>query len=170
MKTKPADAVSLLVNEPREVPALSLIFGYGPMIPFAFGAALAWFGPEPWRIRTIELTLLWGSVIITFLAGVRRGVSFRTMGGPTVSQIATMLGLFIVGSVALLLTLAKFWGASALLLALACTSVAVLYPIAARSGEAPLFFAKLRPPQMLIPIISLLALAALAHRAAVIPT
>jgi hypothetical protein len=164
MSTKPAPAVSIRVDEPREVPPLSLILGYGPMLPFVVGAGLTWFGPPAWRSAAVEGTLLWGSAIITFLAGVRRGVSFRTMGGPTVRQIATMFWLFCAGSAALLLTVTGRWSASAVLLAVAYASVGVLDPIAARAGEAPLFFAKLRPSQMLIATICLVALAALAFR------
>jgi hypothetical protein len=158
--SKPDDAVSILVNEPREVPTLSVIFGYGPMIPFAGGAILAWVLPEPWRTIFFDLTVFWAVGICTFLAGVRRGVSFRTMGGPKLSQILTMLWLFCAGMIALLLW-SVAWGRSAVtLLAVAYASIAILDPIAARNGEAPLFFAKLRPIQMIIPVVSLLAIIA----------
>ena len=36
----------------------------------------------------------------------------------------------------------------------------ILDPIAARDGQAPLFFARLRPPQMAIAVASLVALLA----------
>ncbi len=103
MAVKPDDAVAMVVTEPREVPALSLLLGYGPMLPFAGGALAAWLGPAPWRSPAIDLSILWGCAILCFLSGVRRGVSFRTMGGPTVTQIATMLWLFCAGGGALLL-------------------------------------------------------------------
>lgn len=155
---RPDDAVSILVTEPREVPTLSVVFGYGPMIPFAGGALLAWVLPEPWRAVFFDLTVFWGVGICTFLAGVRRGVSFRTMGGPTKSQIGTMLWLFCAGMIALLLWATGWFRSALLLLAAAYASIGVLDPIAAHHGEAPLFFAKLRPTQMVIPVVSLLAL------------
>jgi hypothetical protein len=46
--------------------------------------------------------LPWGSAILIFLGGVRRGLSFRTPGGPTKAQIATMFWLFGLGLLALL--------------------------------------------------------------------
>jgi hypothetical protein len=66
-----------------------------------------------------------------------------------------MLWLFGLGLAAILLMPGT--------LAVACLivgylSVAVLDPIAARRSEAPLFFARLRPAQMAIPVLSLLAL------------
>jgi hypothetical protein len=154
---KPDDAVSILVTEPREVPTLSVILGYGPMVPFAGGALLAWVLPEPWAAIFFHLTIFWGVGICTFLSGVRRGVSFRTMGGPTAAQIGTMLWLFCAGMIALLLWAVGWNRTAAVLLALAYASIGVLDPIAARKGEAPLFFARLRPTQMVIPVVSLLA-------------
>jgi hypothetical protein len=116
----------------------------------------------------MDATILWGCAILTFLAGVRRGVSFRTPGGATFAQIATMLWLFLIG-------LAALWAfvlgggqraagatfASLALLLVGYVSLGVLDPLAARRGEAPLFFARLRPVQMLIPLASLAALLAL---------
>lgn len=156
--TRPDDTVSLRVTEPREVPALSLVLGYGPMLPFVGGAALAWICPDPWRMVLFNLVVFWAVAICTFLAGVRRGVSFRTVGGPTVSQIATMMWLFCAGLGSLVLWSFGEARWSLPLLAVAFFSIGILDPIAARKGEAPLFFAKLRPPQMILPVVGLLAL------------
>lgn len=164
MTSKPDDAVSILVTEPREVPWLSVVFGFGPMIPFVGGAALAWADLAPGRGTWIDLTMFWAASICTFLSGVRRGVSFRTMGGPTPAQIATMLWLFCAGSGALVLWWLHRPAVALGLLAAAYLSIAVLDPIAARSGQAPLFFARLRPVQMVFPVASLLALLVLVLR------
>lgn len=158
MSAKTEPAVSILITEPREVPWLSVIFGYGPMLPFAVGAALAWIGVTPGRAVWIDLTLFWAASICTFLSGVRRGVSFRTMGGPTLRQMLTMIWLFSAGSGALVLWWTGHEALAVGLLALAYATIGVLDPIAARAGEAPLFFARLRPVQMIIPVVSLLAL------------
>ncbi len=89
---------------------------------------------------------------------MRRGVSFRQPGGATVVQILTMLALYGLGLVALV---ASVMGEA--VLALSClivgyAAVAVLDPIAARTSEAPLHFARLRPFQMPIAVVSLAAL------------
>ena len=69
-----------------------------------------------------------------------------------------MFGLFGLGFLALLsASLGQTVAALALLIA-GFTAVAILDPIAARTGEAPLFFARLRPLQIPIAILSLCAL------------
>ncbi|WP_019906317.1 DUF3429 domain-containing protein [Methylobacterium sp. 77] len=158
---RPDDRRTLTVSEPRAIPWLSIVFGYGPMLPFAFGAAFAWWRRDDLGDAILYLTILWGCAILLFLSGVRRGVSFRTEGGPSFTQIATMIGLFSLGFVALLAaSLGQTVTALALLIA-GFTAVAILDPVAARSGEAPLFFARLRPTQIPIAILGLCALLAL---------
>jgi hypothetical protein len=152
---------TITAYEPRETPWLSVVFGFGPMLPFAAGAASAWLlGGDP-RELALTLTILWGCAILLFLSGVRRGVSFRTEGGPTVLQIATMLGLFCLGFAALLATTFGWTNTALALLIAGYGLIAVLDPIAAARGEAPLFFARLRPLQIPIAILSLGALLAL---------
>ncbi|MGU3361406.1 DUF3429 domain-containing protein [Methylobacterium sp. M6A4_1b] len=157
------DGRTLRVTEPRAVPWLGIVLGYGPMLPFAVGALVAW----GWRGAALgqaaaALTILWGCAILLFLSGVRRGVSFRTEGGATVVQIATMIGLFSLGFAALVLAALDRAVPALALLLLGFTAIAVLDPIAARRGEAPLFFARLRPVQIPIAILSLAGLLALA--------
>lgn len=157
------DGRTLRVTEPRAVPWLSIVFGYGPMLPFAAGALAAWgWRGAPLGQVAAALTILWGCAILLFLSGVRRGVSFRTEGGATVAQIATMIGLFSLGFAALVLATVDRAVPALVLLLLGFTAIAVLDPIAARRGEAPLFFARLRPVQIPIAILSLAALLALA--------
>jgi hypothetical protein len=157
------DGRTLRVTEPRAVPWLSIVFGYGPMLPFAAGALAAWgWRGAPLGQAAAALTILWGCAILLFLSGVRRGVSFRTEGGATVAQIATMIGLFSLGFAALVLATLDRAVPALVLLLLGFTAIAVLDPIAARRGEAPLFFARLRPVQIPIAILSLAALLALA--------
>ena len=92
---------------------------------------------------------------MTFLAGVRRGLSFRTPGGATASQIVTMLWLFCLGFAAIVATaLSRFLPATALLL-LGFLSLELLDPVAARKGEAPVYFSRLRPAQMALPLACL---------------
>lgn len=153
---------TLHVDESRAVPWLSVVFGYGPMLPLLAGGALVWLLPGRTAEAVFTLTLLWGCAILLFLSGVRRGLSFRTEGGARPSQIATMLGLFLLGFGALV---AVTQGAAALalgLLILGYAAIGLLDPIAARRGEAPLFFARLRPYQMPLAVLGLAAL--LAHR------
>lgn len=153
------DSRTLHVTEPRRVPWLSVVFGYGPMLPVLAGAAAAWAGRgETWGEGALSLTLLWACAILLFLSGVRRGLSFRTEGGPRWTQIATMLGLFSLGFVALVLAMLDRSAAALVLLLIGYTAIAVLDPIAARRGEAPLYFARLRPTQIPLTLLGLAAL------------
>ena len=148
------------VTEHPQVPWLSVVLGYGPMFPLVAGAAGSWLTSGAFRHLLATLTVLWASSILAFLSGVRRGLSFRTEGGPTVAQIVTMFCLFVL---ALLAFSAERFGLSAIALALLLMGYLALLvadPIAARRGEAPEFFARLRPPQLTIAVLSLAALLA----------
>lgn len=146
------ETVEHRVLEPGRTPALSLLLGYGAMAPFVLAAVAVWLASGELRDLVLDLTRLWGGAILIFLSGVRRGLSFRTVGGPTGPQIAMTFWLFGLGLLALLLPLAGL--ALGLLLA-GFLSLAVLDPWAARRGEAPLFFQRLRPVQMAIPVVCL---------------
>jgi hypothetical protein len=164
MRDEPTGRI-LTIHEPRGVPWLSIALGFGPMLPFVAGAAASWtLGGEPGQ-AAVTLTLLWACAILLFFSGVRRGVSFRTEGGATVAQIATMLALFVLGFCALLAVALGRTGLATALLIAGYGTVAVLDPVAARRGEAPLFFARLRPVQMPLAIASLAAILVLVVRA-----
>jgi len=142
------------MDGPARIPLLSLILGYCAMLPFAIGALAAWLLAGAAAPAT-DLVVLWGGAILAFLAGVRRGLSFRTDGGPTAAQIGMTLWLFILGLSALALPSRTV----ALVLLLAgYASLMPLDPWAARRGEVPLFFEHLRPVQMTIPVFSLAGL------------
>jgi hypothetical protein len=150
MSSRQPEQVTFRIEESAEIPALGMIFGWAAMLPFAAGAAAVWMLPA--RQPLIGLTIIWGGAVLAFLAGVRRGLSFRTPGGEDAAQVATMLALFLLALAALV---APWPLASVILLIVGYTAVAILDPLAARRREAPLFFARLRPIQMLVPIGSL---------------
>lgn len=155
------DERTITVTERPEVPWLAVLFGYGPMLPFVAGAALAWWRRDALGETAAHLTLLWGCAVLLFLSGVRRGLSFRTAGGETAMQVATMLGLFGLGLAALLAESAGRPALAAILLIAGYGAIALLDPVAARRGEAPLFFVRLRPMQMPLALLGLAALLAL---------
>ena len=67
-------------------------------------------------------------------------------------------GVFCLGFGAIVATVWAYTLTATALEIVGYLSLAVLDPIAAKNGEAPLFFASLRPIQMTIPIVALLAL------------
>lgn len=136
-----------------ETPQLSLVLGYGAMVPFVILAVAAWVLDGRRATWAVTGMVLWGAALLAFLGGVRRGLSFRTVGGPRFAEIATMFWLFVLALAAFAVPALP----ALVLLLIGYASVAVLDPPAARHGEAPRFFARLRPVQMLIPIGSLLA-------------
>lgn len=144
--------------ESRRTPPLSIVLGYGAMLPLAACALAAWGLPST-RRTAFAFAVFWGSAILIFLGGVRRGLSFRTHGGPTKAQIATALSLFGLGFAALLSPSAPV---ALSLLLVGYVGTWILDPLAARRGEVPSFFSELRPRQMVIPVLSLLALLVLA--------
>ena len=76
------------------------------------------------------------------------------------TQIATMFGLYALGVLALFAVVEGFAIVATALLLAGFACILVLAPIAARDGEARLFFARLRPPQMAIAVASLAGLLA----------
>ena len=148
------------VSERPEVPWLSVVLGYGPMLPFVVGAAASWMSRGVWHGEVVLLTMIWADAILAFLAGVRRGLSFRTEGGPAPAQIATMFGLFVLALLSFLALVHGFTRSAIACTLLGFAAMMVLDPIAARRGQAPLFFARLRPPQIAIAVASLAILLA----------
>lgn len=143
------------IHEPVETPVLSLFLGYGAMIPFVLGALAAWIVAGEATDLAVDIVIIWGGAVLTFLAGVRRGLSFRTEGGPRPAQLGVMVWLFGLGLGALV---APWPLVSLILLLAAYASLPVLDLMAAQRGEVPPFFARLRPWQMAIPLVCLLVL------------
>lgn len=148
---------TITVRETARVPALDWVFAFGPMLVLVAGAAAGWMLSGAARAEAIGLTILWSAAILLFLSGVRRGLSFRTAGGPTAAQIGTMLGLFILGAGALLAWRPDHPAAALAALIAGYGAVMVLDPVAARRGEAPLSFAHLRPLQIPLALLGLAA-------------
>lgn len=136
-------------------PVISLLLAYSAMPPTAAGAIAAWAIRPAKAAVVARLTIGWAGAILCFLAGVRRGLSFRQKGGSTAAQLASMFWLFVLGAAALLSPRRM---PALVLLLLGYASETVLGPVAAERDEAPRYFARLRPVQMLIPIGSLAAL------------
>lgn len=148
----------IVVDEHPEVPWLSVVLGFGPMLPIGAGAVAAWTTGGLIRGEAILLTAIYASSILAFLAGVRRGLSFRTEGGPALAQLATMAMLWLAALIALACISHALAVPALALLVVGYTALMILDPIAARAGQAPIFFGRLRPPQMLIAVIALVAL------------
>ena len=151
------DSRTIHVTERRRIPMDGLILGWGPVLPFPVAVVGVLVGWPALALLALHLAVLWGAAILCFLAGVRRGLSFRTEGGPRAVQIVTMIVLFLAGLLALVLPLHVAAG----LLAAGYLALAVLDPVAARRGEVPLYFARLRPGQMGLAAVSLAVLALL---------
>jgi len=143
------------------IPLESLVFGYGPMAPFAAAAVGTWALPAPWPVVATGLAIIWGAIILVFVGGVRRGYGFGNAAASTIHEIATMLVYVVLGGLSLVLAdLGQPAGALGLLIV-----GFVLAPAfdrrAAFTGDAPAYFARLRGPQMTIAVVTLAAL--LAH-------
>lgn len=138
---------------PPRVPPLDLVLGYGPALLLPLLALFAFLLPVERARLPVALGQLWGAAILVFLAGVRRGLSFFTEGGPRPIQIATMMWLFLLGLAGLAFAPPLAFPA----LVIGYGSVALLDPPAARRDEVPAHFARLRPPQMGIALVGLIA-------------
>lgn len=145
------------------IPVRSQVLGFGAMVPLAAAAGLAGMAPTARTGPVPRAAIVWAGTVLAFLGGVRRGLSFRNPGGPTARQMGGMARLF---GLALAGLLSPSRPVSCLVLAAGFADVAMDDPRMAEAGEAPPFFAELRPPQMAVAVCSLLLLAAMTRRRA----
>lgn len=132
------------------IPPSSLILGFGPMLPLPLLGIAAWSTTGWLAALLVSTGQLWASAILIFIAGVRRGLGLAAEDARP-HQLATMLGLFLLGLAGLATPWVYAFGA----LALGYAAIAILDPRAARQGEVPRHFARLRPPQMVIALVGL---------------
>lgn len=139
----------------RTTPPLSLVLAYAGVAPIVAGAALSRVLPPPASRLVAGLATGWAGAILCFLGGVRRGLAFRQPGGTTVSEAGAMLTVFSAGAGGTLLPHGR---APIGLLLGGYVLLALLDRHAAHEGEAPRYFARLRPPQSALAAVSLLSL------------
>jgi hypothetical protein len=145
--------------DPETIPRLSLLLGFGPMLPILFGGGAALLWPALGHSPFVGWVVLWAAAILIFIAGVRRGYGFARQARPSLGALAGTFWMFFAGLGALPALLFDP-AAAAILLIAGYASVIMLDPIAARRDEAPRHFAKLRPPQVLVGLAGLAALLA----------
>jgi hypothetical protein len=136
------------------IPADGLILGYGPMLPLVAAGCGTWLLPHPWPALAIRLALIWGALILAFIGGVRRGFGFARDSASKPREIAAAVVYVAVAGVSLAIPRAD----------VALPTLAAGYALAALAdrraairGDAPLYFARLRVPQLLIGCAGLLA-------------
>lgn len=145
--------------DPAAVPTLSLVFGFGPMLPIVATGIGALALPDPLRAVAIVAGIGWATAILLFIAGVRRGYGFAVAAQPQIGTLVATFAIFFAGLLAIpFFLLSPVIGI--MLLILGYAGVALLDPLAARRGDAPRHFAKLRPPQMGVGVVGLVLLAA----------
>lgn len=141
-------------TDPR-IPFASHVFGFGPMLPLVAAAIGAWTMSERWGLLAIHLAIIWGALILSFVGGVRRGFGFGRDGASTKAEIATATAYLVLAGLALVV---PYWTTALSLLVVGYVLAALLDARAARRGDAPAHFARLRPPQFLLAAASLAAL------------
>jgi hypothetical protein len=139
-----SDTRRLDLIESASIPRDGMLLGWAAMAPFPLLAAALWAVEGSAADMVAQGARLWGGALILFFSGVRRGLSFRTENGPTWRQLVVFALLFFGGLVVLILP-AK---TALLLVAVAFATLGVEDRRAARRGEVPLYFSRLRPPQM----------------------
>lgn len=130
-----------------DIPADGALLGYGPMLPLVVAGAGAWLLPPPWPFWAVQLGILWGALILAFIAGVRRGFGFGYAGASKPVEIATCIVYFTLAGLALVIGRPSM---ALLPLLIGYVLAACLDRRAALRGNAPAYFATLRPRQLLI--------------------
>jgi len=138
-----------------DVPADGMILGYGPMLPLVAAGIGTWLLPTPWPFWAGHLGIIWGALILAFIAGVRRGFGFGNLGASKAVEIATSITYFTLAGLALVVEQTSM---ALLLLLVGYVAAAFLDRRAALAGNAPAYFAALRLRQLLIGAAGLAAL------------
>ena len=139
--------------EPR-IPTASIVFGYGPMLPLVAAGVGVWVLPGGWPVLAVQLAVIWGALILSFIGGVRRGFGFATPGASTSVELAAAIAYVTIAGLALVVPRAAI---AVALLTAGYALAALLDRRAALSGNAPAHFARLRPPQLLVGCVGLAA-------------
>ena len=129
------------------IPSDSIIFGFGPMLPLIAAGIGVWLLPPGWPVIAVQCAIIWGALILAFIGGVRRGFGFGRGAASTRSEVIAAVAYFTIAGVALLMPRAAM---ALALLAAGFALAALLDRRAAITGDAPAFFARLRPTQLLL--------------------
>lgn len=130
----------------RDPPPDGVLLAYGPMLPLVIAGIAVWVLPRLWPLVAIRLSIVWAALLLAFIGGVRRGFGFARPGASKVAEIAAASACLVIALLALvspdpLLSLG--------VLAAGFLLMALLDRRAALRGDAPRWFARLRPPQLL---------------------
>ena len=131
----------------NRIPLDGKILGFGPMLPLVAAGLGAWVLPGSWPLLAIQCAVIWGALILAFVAGVRRGYGFGNSSASKPSEIAAALAYFSIAGLSLIVPRASI---ALALLAAGHAFVALLDRRAGRRGNAPAYFATLRGPQFLL--------------------
>lgn len=138
--------MSVSPADPR-VPLSSLILGMGPMLPLVAAGVVAWTLPGLWPLLAVQLAVAWAALILAFVGGVRRGFGFGDPSASTRTEIVASFLYVLLATIGLLSPRPSI-GLSVLIVGYVLA--ALLDRRAAVAGDAPLHFAQLRPPQLLL--------------------
>ncbi len=140
-----------------DIPADGVLLGYGPMLPLVVAGIAAWVLPPPWPFWAVQLGIIWGALVLAFIAGVRRGFGFGYPRASKPVEIATSIIYFTLAGLGLVIGRPS---AALMPLILGYALAALLDRRAALSGNAPAYFATLRPRQLLLGAAGLAGLCA----------
>lgn len=129
------------------VPLSSFILGFGPMLPLVAAGVGAWVLPGLWPLLAIQLAIFWAALILAFIGGVRRGFGFADTRASTRGEVVASTLYVTLAGLGLIMPRPSV-GLSFLIVGYALA--ALLDRRAALAGDAPLHFARLRPPQLLL--------------------
>lgn len=129
------------------IPRNAQLLGFGPMLPLVAAGIGAWVLPGTWPILAVQLAIVWGAIILAFIGGVRRGFGFARESASTAVAIAAAAAYLTIAGLALVVPRATM---ALALLIVGYALAALLDRRAALAGNAPDFFATLRPPQLLL--------------------
>ena len=135
----------------RSKRGFDLLLGSSAIVPILACAMLVWIDPTAPRNLVRALVVIWTGSLLAFFAGVRRGLTFSEAGGGRPGELATMLGFFSLGVIAIVLL-------SPILAAIGLAAVGALDAWSARRRESPPYFSVFRPPQMALGVLALAAI------------
>ena len=86
----------------NRIPLDGKILGFGPMLPLVAAGIGAWTLPGSWPLIAVQCAVIWGALILAFVAGVRRGYGFGNPAASKRAEIAAAMAYFSIAGLSLI--------------------------------------------------------------------
>lgn len=133
----------MMMTAKTTVPRSAVLLGAGGLLPTLAAVAAVWLAPRDLAAFGFSAGAIYGATILSFIGGAWWGLGAAGAEGP---MLARILGLSVVPSLVAGAVLVVLSAETVTLLAFAFVAVLLVDQLLARSGQAPVWWLRLRIP------------------------